>query len=466
MGNEDREDICKKLNNNQPSTNELSSGNSGKEDKLCQPNQVDVYKKACLPSGQVSSYNFLSFLYFNATSIVNKIDHLKVILESNDYNVICITETWLKSFHCDSFITGTQQFNIIRNDRLCEKGGGVCVLYHKDLTSKVLPVAIDSGSCIGFEILAFDIFSTKNNRTRFVCVYLPPSSAKSLAVVHNLLNVISGLHTVPTFHILGDFNFSYINWEKPFLSSQSKPFKAFKNYLDSTDLTQLITFPTHRHGNTLDLFITSRVNNILSIDQREPFTKTCDHNMIEVRIEMPTIKIPKPPTKRNFFRGNYEKINEFLSKSDWAVLLLGKDDINVAYSKFTEIIHNSIDKFVPIFRSNKKISLPPNIKLLRKTKSLLYPIVKTDAAAKTIYKELDKTYRKAVVQFTYRKEQRILRSNNKKMFYGYITVHPRLYSTFGTTLPEKSGNITKMEYKRGFPIFFHCSHFLNYISCK
>ena len=46
MGNEDREDICKKLNNNPPSTNELSHGNSEMEVKLCQAIQVDVCKKS------------------------------------------------------------------------------------------------------------------------------------------------------------------------------------------------------------------------------------------------------------------------------------------------------------------------------------------------------------------------------------------------------------------------------------
>jgi hypothetical protein len=125
--------------------------------------------------------------------------------------------------------------------------------------------------------------------------------------------------------------------------------------------------------------------------------------------------------KRNFYRGNYEKINEFLSNSDWSVISPeGCDDINLAYSRFTNIIYKSIDKFIPFYNSSPKLSLPTNITLLRKTKTLLYPVIKANDSAKTVYKELDKLYRRAVSNHIYKKEQRILCSNNKKMFYGYI----------------------------------------------
>ena len=235
-----------------------------------------------------------------------------------------------------------------------------------------------------------------------------------LSVFRNLL------HTTYSFHIFGDFNFNNVNWKQPFLSTQTKPFSEFKNYLDAHNLSQLITLPTHCHGSTLDLFITSRVGNILSLDIREEFTNTCDHNMIEIRIDVNNIIKPaKPPRKRNFYRGDYDKINTCLINSDWDTQF-SSDIINLVYSNFTSTIYKTIDAFIPLYKSNSKISLPPSIRLLRRTKLLLYNLSKSDSSAKKVYNELDKAYRHAVSSHIYRKEQQVLSSNNKKMFYGYI----------------------------------------------
>ena len=77
------------------------------------------------------------FLYMNAFSIVNKINLLNALLksDSNDFSFIFITETWLKPLYTDSYIVDSNNYSVLRNDRLNKKGGGVCVIYKNSLAS-------------------------------------------------------------------------------------------------------------------------------------------------------------------------------------------------------------------------------------------------------------------------------------------------------------------------------------------
>lgn len=46
---------------------------------------------------KVTSGKNLCILYFNARSIVPKLDELCVVVETNNPDIVCIVETWLSS---------------------------------------------------------------------------------------------------------------------------------------------------------------------------------------------------------------------------------------------------------------------------------------------------------------------------------------------------------------------------------
>ena len=71
-------------------------------------------------------------------------------------------------------------------------------------------------------------------------------------------------------------------------------FTNFNDFIEEHDLKQMITLPTQVHGSTLDLLFTSNTQNILDVNVREPFTSTCDNNMIEFKINLSSLK---PPTQ-------------------------------------------------------------------------------------------------------------------------------------------------------------------------
>ena len=93
---------------------------------------------------------------FNAQSIVNKLPELHYIMYSCDFDVICITETWLnKDNVSDGLIDPQSCFRVVRCDRLNARGGGVCILISKRLDSVVIPVTDYYAS---LEMLCVDIY--------------------------------------------------------------------------------------------------------------------------------------------------------------------------------------------------------------------------------------------------------------------------------------------------------------------
>ena len=339
---------------------------------------------------------------------------------SHDYMFVFITETWLKPLYPDSFLVNTNNFNVMRKDRLNSRGGGVCVIFNSSLASKISLVDTDAENCIGFEILAFDFYFSSYKKCRFVCVYLPPSRANDCDTVQALLIVLKNLSTSSELYILGDFNFSNVRWNNLCSTNIGQTFNNFKHFLNVFNLTQMITFPTHVQGNTLDLLITSKPQNIISLNQREPFTMTCDHNMIEFKLHQAVSKCKKTAQKRNFYRGNYDKINKFLLNVDWDQIFAHSSNIDEIYSLFISNIHASITQFVPLINTNRKPYIPKQIKNLLHLKNLLYKRTKLDSSIKPLYKELCHVYKVTVSNFYINKERNVLCSSNKKSFFGYI----------------------------------------------
>ena len=371
-------------------------------------------------------------MFFNARSIVNKIFQLDALLHSQDFTFVFITETWLKPLYPDSFLVDCNLFCVLRCDRLYDKGGGVCVIFKKSLASKIARVQIDAINCPGFEIIAFDFHFSKSKFSRFLCIYLPPSKIVDSVTIKALLKVLKCV-VCPELYILGDFNFSKIDWNNPNSTFVGKSFNldsdnpssatlrhAFVNFLYAHNLTQMVTFPTQVSGNTLDLLITSTPQNIIYVDQKQPFALTCDHNMIEFKLHQTFSLNVKTPTKRNFYRGNYDDINEFLSGVDWISIFNSTDDINTVYSRFTYIVEESIEKFVPFYRINKKPYLPKYLRNLQHLKNLLYKQTKADPSIKPLYKDLSIVYKKSISNFYLGRESTVLSSPSKKTFFGYI----------------------------------------------
>ena len=84
----------------------------------------------------VNNSNNLSILYYNARSILPKHDELRLIVEVNNPDIICIVETWLSSEILDSEVAlpGYQVHRLDRN----RHGGGIPVYVRDSFVSNLL----------------------------------------------------------------------------------------------------------------------------------------------------------------------------------------------------------------------------------------------------------------------------------------------------------------------------------------
>ena len=74
----------------------------------------------------------LKFIYFNARSIVNKLDELQLYIDKETADIIGITETWLNEEISDVELN-INDYTIFRHDRLNKTGGSVILLIKKDI---------------------------------------------------------------------------------------------------------------------------------------------------------------------------------------------------------------------------------------------------------------------------------------------------------------------------------------------
>ena len=88
--------------------------------------------------------------------------------------------------------------------------------------------------------------------------------------------------------------------------------------------------------------------------------------------------------------------------------------------RFTNIVNESIKKFVPFYRVNKKPHLPRYLRNLQHLESLLYKQTKADPSIKPLCKDLCLVYKKSVYSFYLGKESAIISSPSKKTFFGFI----------------------------------------------
>ena len=73
----------------------------------------------------------LKIVHINIQSLVNKLEHIKLLLDENQIHILCITETWLTN-NIDDCIVNIDGYNMYRMDRSNGKLHGGLMCYIKD----------------------------------------------------------------------------------------------------------------------------------------------------------------------------------------------------------------------------------------------------------------------------------------------------------------------------------------------
>ena len=211
-----------------------------------------------------------SLFVSNVMSLAPKVDELRHVAKYANLDLVCITESWLKS-HIHDIVVALESYNIIRRDRTETELGGVCVYIKNAIKFAV----VDDLEDPSFEMLWIQISPTRLPRGYSSILlgtfYHQPSANDSsfLEYLERCLSSIEKRYSNSGFCLVGDFN-------------RLQTTQLRNNY----NLKQIVNFPT-RGERMLDLVRTNLQDHYETPTQRPPLGLS-DHMSIEVQ---PKVKI-------------------------------------------------------------------------------------------------------------------------------------------------------------------------------
>ena len=74
--------------------------------------------------------------HINAQSLITKLDEIKLLIENEDLDILCISETWLQPNILDDLIS-IKNYNVFSNDNpFNSRGSGACIYVKNIFTCK------------------------------------------------------------------------------------------------------------------------------------------------------------------------------------------------------------------------------------------------------------------------------------------------------------------------------------------
>lgn len=318
----------------------------------------------------INSPHTLRIMYWNARSIRNKIVEFYHYLTTNDIQIACLSETFLKP---SDHLLSHPDFRIYRLDRPNEAGGGVAILVDRKLKHELLPHL----NMRHLEAIGIELFLENQQKIRIFSAYLPgggTSENQRLVRQHFIhdLRRITRYQGNCSYFICGDLNARHRHFNC--VSSNLAGRLLYDEYIQSDYIIALPSAPTHypedprRSPSTIDIMIT---NSLLPYSDLKCDYLGSDHDAVVTDIELSNPSIE-----------NNERYVRAYGKTDWRAYqrsILRRLDhdamdldqitttaqIDERVEKLTKAIMDSQDDCVPlILPSQHRLQLTTNLEQL------------------------------------------------------------------------------------------------------
>lgn len=274
-------------------------------------------------SSLLSNFN-LKILSFNIRSIDANFEEFLIILgkTKTEWNIICLTECFLRSAKYSLEINGYRQF---RSERNFNKNDGVVLFVRNDLQITCYESA-ELIDCTNFTAII-------NNNTLLVAIYRSPFYKDSNSFSKSLLNYITGNSKYKHIIITGDLNLDI-------LDLNNEKVQSFILGLQELGFCPTITVPTRLASNTcLDHFFLRSKSEYKAAVYHAGIT---DHSLTMLGVHTSLQTSCHPRRSPELVRTNYNEANKLISMFDWSELytITNVDD---AFKYFTTSIENIIN---------------------------------------------------------------------------------------------------------------------------
>ena len=307
--------------------------------------------------------NKFSVVHCNVQSLASKIEAIEP--ELSNFDVICLTETWLDHRTSDDLLA-LAEYTLYRRDRGRDAYGGICVYVKNELYSRRRnDLEVADVECVWLEI------HNHNRKVLIGTFYRPPNSTH--ATLNSIENSIGLAFDTDTENILitGDFNFDML---KQFSN------RKINDICLQFNLEQLINEPTHyteSSSSIIDLFLTSKKDTILLSGVGEPFLEQNIRYHCPIYCVFNFNKTVTASYERHIWlydRGDYEALSNDIRQTNWDEIK--SNDID----KYAQDLTNQLTKLAKKHIPNKLITTrqtdPPwlcnNIKKLMRKRKRLY----------------------------------------------------------------------------------------------
>ena len=272
------------------------------------------------------------------------------LVYSNAYDIISVTETWLKDFFLDSEILDIG-YTIFRRDRAEREGSGV----FKDN----LDCRRRSDLETGLEMLCVELNLACSSRSKIVisAIYKPSDSTPSYDF-HSVTEFTSHLNNSARLlksHslILGDFNYPAIKWIEGcgFSNSTNSADSAFCETLQDHSLLQVNPFPS-RKENILNLIITDAPDRMMNIATMTPIQAglETEHDLLEFDLVARPRRVKKPARYAYDFKSaDFEILKlRIIQSSAISNSVSCNSGVDACWSNWKSALLDFIDANIPI----------------------------------------------------------------------------------------------------------------------
>lgn len=302
--------------------------NTTSASKIC---QGQVHIPNIVLKAALNNREQLNIAYFNAQSILPKIDEVRVIFSDVNIHAICISESWLKKYITDISIC-LNGFNVFRNDRPCRRGGGVCIFVRSEIPVKV----VYKSDNVNFDVLCIEII-LRNDKVLLGTVYNPPRSNFEIEL-ETILTNFSLIYS--DFLLLGDFNYDMLTY--------SRQATVFSEILDRFSIKRCNDEPTHftkTSSSLLDLVLCN--SNKVSFLSQISVPGISFHDLLFFSYDLLPLKKEESVTFRDFNNIKFNDLSEFFRSIDWNSIFI-MESIDDQLEFFNENVMELFYLFVPL----------------------------------------------------------------------------------------------------------------------
>ena len=404
--------------------------------------KVDVLS-TCHVSVSVSHsqpQSVLKILYFNARSLLPKLDELVLIVHTQAPDVICITESWLCPEFQESEVS-IPGYQLLRLDRDRHGGGVVMFILYKFLVKRLPSHPL-------LELLTITLHST-NYKLCLSLFYRPPSSSMDvLCALQCYLEEIN-ISQFTNFVLLGDFNINFLDVSNPL-------YTYLMNISFTFGLCQVVESPTHINNgcahSLIDLVFISN-SSFLSFCQTIPPLSTSDHLGLLIGLKMKFSPEKVRSQKRVVWRyssADWDKAREMIDAFDWNSLV--SEDVNLYWSKWREAFLSIMRECIPTAVLPSQCNLPwlnSSIKLAMRKRDRLFRKFGYCAKFRSARNQVTAMLRKAKLQYF-----KNLNPSNPKQFWKTVKLVNKKQSTIPNLVCDGNGAMSDGEKAEALAAFF------------